>query len=724
MSSKIQVDKENDSKRERFFQGIFGENKGFVALAAKHLEKLTEVYFKYPEQLPELLEWINSKFPECDVYFSPHLFSRPDREREFAETCPVAWAEFDIEPNGVAPKPNIIVESSPGKYHYYWGFKTPQAPQAVETISRKLTYTWGADKGGWYLGKLLRVPLTHNFKYPEAPHVKVVQFEASFEYELTDFSELRDKSDFAEFAPEGMPADIDDVPEPAYIFGKHGSAIPPAAFGHFYKAPDSDWSTALWSLEVLLFESGLSKKEVFTIAEKSAVNKYARDHRPRIELWIEVCKAEQSVKARRPSKETLAIQNLLTKEERDVVERAPPLFLDRYIKWASSKTDAAEQYHQAGAYTILSSLICESVMLETSVGNIIPNLWFMLLGDTTLTRKTTAMSMAMRLLNGVYEEALMATDASIEGLLTELQNRPGRTSLFLRDEFSGMLDAMARKDYYAGMVEMLAKLYDGERQKRILRKETIDVQNPRFIIFAGGIKSRILELFNLNLVINGFIPRFIFITAEADKANYRPMTAPTKGQEVVSSELLKELSEIREHYNSTQTMQIAGQQFDRRKEFIARLTPDAWTRYAELEQRLVFIGSDSDSPETITPTLQRLCISALKAAVLIAASYQRNPNTVEVGLQDLLIAISYMESWVGYSLEVIYNAGKTSSEKTVERALYLIEHGRSTRADLMSAMHLGSREAGVLLDTLEQRGFINRVRTSGRGERLTLLGRR
>ena len=396
MANPIKVDKENDSRRERFFRGIFGGNAGFVAVAAKHLDKLVEAYFDYPNQLPELLDWINTKFPECDVYFSPMLFSKPDREREFASVTPVAWAEFDVQPNGVEPKPNIIIESSPGKYHYYWGFKTPQPPQDAETISRKLTYTHGADKGGWYLGKLLRVPLTHNFKYPDMPHVTVVSFDGNFKYEPEDFKELRDKIDFQQFAPEGMPSDIDTGQTPAEILALHGKDIPPAAFAHYYKAPEQDWSTALWSLEILLFEGGLDKREVFLLAEASAVNKYRRDNRPRDELWVEVSKAEAAYKAKKPTKESLKIQNLLTKNERALLERAPPTFIERYIDWAKSRTDAAEQYHQAGAFITLSALICESVTLETSVGPIIPNLWFMLLGDTTLTRKTTAMSMAMR----------------------------------------------------------------------------------------------------------------------------------------------------------------------------------------------------------------------------------------------------------------------------------------------------------------------------------------
>src|SRR6201999_3023795 len=99
----------------------------------------------------------------------------------------------------------------------------------------------------------------------------------------------------------------------------------------------------------------------------------------------------------------------------------------------------------------------------------VPNLWFMILGDTTLTRKTTAMDLAVDLLMDVDPDVILATDGSIEGLMQGLSTRPKRPSIFLRDEFSGLLEMMTKWDYYAGMAEVLTKLYDGKMQKRILK---------------------------------------------------------------------------------------------------------------------------------------------------------------------------------------------------------------------------------------------------------------
>lgn len=709
----IKVSKQNDTIREKFFRTVFGEHDGWIGVAYKHDGSLVEAYFKYPSQLTDLLAWVNSNYLNSDLYFSPMLFGVAKRKRANVTVCPVVWAEFDGEPiDKVKPEPSIVVESSPNKYHLLWLLDEPAPPHEAETASRKVAYTYGADTSGWDLSQLLRIPITHNYKYVEQPLVQFRKFESAT-HKLKEFEFLKDKPELKAIS-NGLP-NVDGL-DAAAILSKYGARVPPAAFNLFNNAPERDWSSALWALESLLFEAGLDEKEVYVVSSASAVNKYKRDDRPPEELWVEVCKAKANNELRRgETRPAIAFDSLITEKEYESLAGSET-FIERYINWAKSKTDAAPQYHQAGAFIILSAILCESVVLPTSAGDMIPNLWFMLLGDTTLTRKTTAMGMSIRLLNAIYEDALMATDASIEGLLTELQNRSGRASVFWRDEFSGLLESMKKRDYQSGMMEMLAKLYDGERQRRILRKETIDVRDPRFILFAGGIKSRILELFGTEHIVSGFIPRFIFISADADRDRYRPLGPSTAGQETISAELANELSELRGHYNTTQTITIGTQQVESQQKFVANLTPEAWDRYNQLEQMLVFAGDDSDIPELITPTLDRLCKSALKAAVLIAASRQRSP-TVTVEICDMLRAISYLDIWKDYSIDVVTNAGKSFSEKTIDRALHLVRRGNATRASIMNAMRLSSRDANLLIETMEQRGLVS-VAKQDRGQRL------
>ena len=409
----------------------------------------------------------------------------------------------------------------------------------------------------------------------------------------------------------------------------------------------------------------------------------------------------------------------MSEEEKELVDEAGETFVERYCDWAKGLGDAAPQYHQAGAFICLSSLLCGSVRLPTSYGNIVPNLWFMILADTTLTRKTTSMDIAMDLLEEIDPELIMATDGSLEGLLASMSTRPGRPSIFLRDEFSGLIEQMTKKDYMAGMPELLTKLYDGKMQKRILRKETIEVRDPRLIVFAGGIRNKITSLLNYEHVSSGFMPRFIYITAESDINRLKPIGPPSVKTTGVRDAILNELQDLYQFYNRQQEMSVKGLsvQFTRQVVTDAELSEEAWFRYNQLETKLLEIGLQSDHPEIMTPVGDRLSKSILKAAVLLAASRQQE-EVVKVELIDILRAIKYGQQWREHAAEIMGDVGKGQSERTLDIVMSAIrrEDGIS-RSKIMQKYRLRAYEANQIFDTLEQRGLVRRQK-AGRTETL------
>lgn len=352
----------------------------------------------------------------------------------------------------------------------------------------------------------------------------------------------------------------------------------------------------------------------------------------------------------------------------------------------------------------------------------------MILADTTLTRKSTAMDIAMDLVAEVDQDAMLATDGSIEGLMTSLSMRPGRPSVFLRDEFSGLLEAMNKKDYYAGMAETLTKLYDGKPQKRVLRKETIEVRDPRLIIFAGGIKNKVASILTHEQVSSGFMPRFVFITAESDITKLKPLGPPTDWTDNGRSTILNRLLDLSSHYRQTVLTEapgLKGHKVEVPRTYLAQLTPDAWLRYNLLESTLVQEGLKQEAlADILTPTYDRLAKSILKAAVLLAAT-ETTEDDIEVDVDHILRAIAYGEQWKMFADDVISKVGITSDEQMLAKVLKTISQAPdgTTRSRIMQWHHLDSREASRVLDTLDQRGLIVR-RKNGRTETLfpTVIG--
>jgi len=727
----LETNDEIDLKRITFFNLLFGKASGYLCLAflsSADRKDFHEEYYDYPDQLPAILGAINKGKLGYSVYFCPQLFKSKKRVKEEVKATPCAWADLDrCHPDLIEVEPSIIVESSPGRFQAYWVFDRQVDPDDAEDISRRIAYKHaedGADRSGWDLTQLLRVPLTLNYKYDlragsEVPLVVIIKASRDL-YRISDFEGFPQAEGY-QYIDVPLP-DVSDLGDPEDLLQSFRGKINPLIWQLYSQEPEEKkWSQALWQLEMLLFETGLSREQVFLIASASACNKYARDGRSEKLLWKDVCRAF----AKNEANNNLFVPRdeddpaLLTEQEKDFLRDLEDGFVERYQHWAKSVGDAAHQYHQAGAFMALSAITSGSVKLPTSFGTLIPNLWFMILADTTLTRKTTAMDLAMDLVMEIDPGVLMATDGSIEGLLSALAVRPGRPSVFLRDEFSGLLEQMTKKDYMAGMPELLTKLYDGKMQKRILRKESIEVQNPRLLIFAGGIKSKITSLLTFEQVSSGFMPRFIFITAESDLTKVKPLGPPTAIDLSNRNAILEELADLYKHYNVSDKMHISKLEttVEQKREWDAQLTPDAWERYNLLESQMLQAGLSHQRADVMTPTYDRLSKSILKAAVLLAAARQRSANVI-VEMQDILRAILYGEEWRAFAKEVLMQVGKGGSERQFDLILNaIVRQPGIARSQLMQRYHLTSRGASEIFTTLEDRQLII-VQRQGKGQLL------
>ncbi len=282
---------------------------------------------------------------------------------------------------------------------------------------------------------------------------------------------------------------------------------------------------------------------------------------------------------------------------------------------------------------------------------------------------------------------------------------------------------MTKKDSYPGMAETLTQLDDGKYQKRVLRREIIEVRDPVLIIFAGGIKTRIMELLRYEHVASGFIPRFVFVSAESDITKLKPLGPPTDRSLGRREELVTRFRILYERYNKLQEMTIEGRQVQEQMRWDSRLTDEAWLRYNQLEADMVAKGLETDQRDILTPTFDRLAKSGLKMATLLAAA-RITAGDVVVELNDIIRAFYYIEHWGVHTLELIVNIGKTATERQLERIYTsILRKPGVSRSVLMQNHHLSSRDASLVFETLEQRGLIQEDRR-GRGKFYTATDER
>ncbi len=130
-------------------------------------EDFATQYFRWPEESEEAARYaLEESNKGRNVYHCAHLLGERRRSKENAICVSSLWADGDEAeiPEGI-PRPTLIVETSPGRYQYYWRLDRRVSLGRAEDLNKRLTYFVGADRGGWSLTKLLRVPGTINHDY-------------------------------------------------------------------------------------------------------------------------------------------------------------------------------------------------------------------------------------------------------------------------------------------------------------------------------------------------------------------------------------------------------------------------------------------------------------------------------------------------------------------------------------------------------------------------------
>lgn len=156
------------------WEHLFGDLEGYlVTFTGKQSGRRNELddtkqrSWRWSNEREEAAAYLEVESAEGrDAYFGVHLFKRPGtRKAESAAEILSLWVDGDgARVPGSWPQPTAVVESSPGRHHFYWRLTRPIAPEQAAQLNRRLCYSMGGDKGKWGLGTVLRAPGTLNYK--------------------------------------------------------------------------------------------------------------------------------------------------------------------------------------------------------------------------------------------------------------------------------------------------------------------------------------------------------------------------------------------------------------------------------------------------------------------------------------------------------------------------------------------------------------------------------
>jgi hypothetical protein len=720
-------------KRE-FLEYILGDGAGYATIVTKDFggQPTIQKFFSYPDELDEMAAYASTKSDE-DIYFSPIKFYEQRRIRENAKSVAVVYADADAcNPSNFRMPPSVSVETSKDRWHTYWVLDTDADPTRVALLAKKIAYAHrdqGCDVSGWNPTKLLRVPGSKNGKY--SPAQDVVAQSSGLVYTIDEIEALYADIHVdtpTEISNEPMPT---ESPELIEILGKLPADSNIISLYTETPMPGADTSKMLWRLQLELFRCGLTAEEVFVVAKQAKCNKYHNPDRPKRldadgDLWREVQRArnahlipdnaEQAVVMHEQQQIITAesrVVDFLTHEERTIVNSSPT-FINKYVAWAGKKTDGAVEYQIASAFTLLSSAFSDTGYGTPKYGKLGLNLWFMLLGETTLSRKSTSRQLMLRMLRS-YEKYVgyqidIGSNVTAEGLVKHLSGRDKLTSLFHRDEVQGMFKEFVTKTYMATAADQFTELYDGHVPVVIRStggsSATSAVQSDRaetnFIMYLMGITSKVAEILTIDYFRSGFLARFLYAVADAPDRTFELEAVEQAPEEESATASDYEMDEIVSSlYRSKLWWEKKGAPFPRP----VRMTDEALSRFNKFKWDMGTFTDGHPNEDSIEPSRQRLALSVWKCAILLAMVDRSD----QVEMKHLLIAIYYSEGWFKNLVRMAASISESEWQREVDNLeAFVTSKGGKARYD-EAFKRFGNkkkREFDEMLDSLRSQGRV------------------
>jgi hypothetical protein len=714
---------------EEFFDFLYQQNKGLavIAMLGSSGQLTNQKFFSWPEQREQLLGYVATNAGR-DVYTSGTLFKGTRARKTNAKAVSFVHADADtFNVDAARVPPSMIVHTSPGKTQLWWLLTDTSDPERIEPLSHSVSIAHPKNSSGlddgWAVNKLMRVPGTTNLKYT-APHTITMEITGHV-YSLAEFEAAYPPAESAVMAVKEMG----ELPT-------RGDALKSLkASGGLFQllnrkdADGVDRSDALFLLEQELFRCGATDEVAFVICRDHPFNKFQADGKFGADdlLWADIQRArhksELGIKAEpdrtevknatvtvEPTKKHKMVDFLSAEEKNQMAST----FVDDYVEWARSKTDAAHEYHVAGAFTLLSTIFSDYGHAIPKFGRLPLNLWFMVLGSTTRSRKSTTKDMMMRFVEALGDDENyrydLGSDFTAEALDNALLERPNRSALVNRDEFQGLLLEMQSKAYMSGMSQKMTDIYGGKVSGKLRatgeQKRRASV-NASLVLYVMGIKDQVADVLSEEDFQSGFLTRFIYVMADAPRrtpeSDYLEQAdlSEVKQGDPVFTDLLGRLETAREHWDSFVAVDGPTQ--------AVPCVPDAWARLNKFITDVLDAAEGQEKSGIIEASSQRLTLSILKAATLLAMF----DCCDAVELPHMLAAINYCSMWFVHMVEMA-NEVSSSRWRKKQNAIeeLLITKGGEAKWEpiykqMNRQMDMKPRDFSEVITAMQESGVVN-----------------
>ncbi|HEV8329180.1 MAG TPA: hypothetical protein VGQ08_17020 [Nitrospiraceae bacterium] len=380
---------------------------------------------------------------------------------------------------------------------------------------------------------------------------------------------------------------------------------------------------------------------------------------------------------------------------------APTSFISRYVTYATTRTDAPPEAHEALAFGILSVLASNvRLPIATSPRGWSLVLWIIYLVNSTAGRKSTTLDLAVDLLCLIIgTKAILSWEGSPQGFIQRLQERDGQANVFVRDEYSSLIAAFNKNGHLSGLPQVLIKAFDGSPLENIRTKkkgadglkhsDSDRVERPFLAQFAAAPWDAFVQRATIDNVLDGFLARFIVITGAA-AGRELPLLTPsiTEAQTAL--------------YEQAKAYGLRAQSLTK-----VIIAPEVMTAQWALEQDFLKQAAASVQPDAAGPSLKRLAETALKVAALLALE-EATGGVLSIQEAHFTLARCIVARWAKPAVRLVEALGASTFQRDCARVWQTIHHRTVVTRSALYRPHrrLRKREFDEILEALEMQGRI------------------
>ena len=378
-------------------------------------------------------------------------------------------------------------------------------------------------------------------------------------------------------------------------------------------------------------------------------------------------------------------------------------------------TDAPTTFHAACAYAQLATALQDCVAYPWAAAPLPPNLYLLLVANTTRHRKSTAIRLALDVLR--FAEHLKGRigpdECSAEGLLLALQDQP--TLLLPIPEMADFL--VTANTWGERLKPVLMSLSDAPSvYRKRLARATIEIEQPRISVLAAIALHALSEIRGTQLDWHsGFFARFMFVCPGSEQGavlldwENPELEQPAPARPGCLNALHERLYMLQQTAKATANGNVL---------MLTGMTEEARTVFRAWRAQINEPNTDADRDDERPEGQDRLVTGVLKIATLLAVDLTDGAGT-QVDEAAMTYAVRFGEMsrrsqrivWSKYAptqdsrmMTKLYNAVRKTGETGIAHSV------------LLRNSHLRAKDFQELVETLRQADQIYAVALPNGGQ--------